>query len=893
MRLGVLLLTLIPLLSGQTRFEYWPGTQYDPAIPTAKQVLGFDVGERIVWANQAVQYLEALAKAAPSRIKVTDYAKSWEGRRLVYAVIGSEANLRILPEIQAGMKKLHDPRATREADARKLVGDLPAVIWLAYTVHGNEISGTDASLMTAYHLLAARGDAMVDKILENVVVVIDPIQNPDGRDRFVHHYEINEGRQPDPEPATAEHNEQWPAGRVNHYFFDLNRDWMAVTQPETKGRIRVLQEWYPLVFADLHEMGSDSMYYFAPDAVPYNPHLTKDQKDTLSIFGKGNGKYFDKFGFSYFTREVYDAFYPGYGASWPSYFGAIAMTYENGSTRGLAVRRSDEVTVDYKFVVRRHFTSSIATCETAALNRRQLLENFWKYGQTAIEEGAKEQPFVLPRRGNVANVDRLAQILAEQGVEIKKATAAFQGYPAGSYVIPLNQPAKRLVRTMLDSQVSMDDNFIKAEERRRIRRLNSEIYDVTAWSLPIQFGVECVQANVNVSSGSFENVKFGDVRKGAISGSGSVAYLVPWNSNYAARFLAAAHNEGLRIHSTDRMFKMGTATYPAGTLIVKAAENPAAGLRQTIEKIAASSGADVVGVDSSWVDDGPNFGSRYVNLLKKPKVALAWDRPVAAGSAGATRFVLEQQFGYPVSVIRTQQFATADLSRFQVIILPDGAGFGGDSYATAISPVAARRLKEWVQSGGTLIGVGAALQFLGDPKNGFLTMQQESLPGDTTAPGGGGSRPAAAAAAPATPDARTPGKYLAKEEDYQKAIKPDTVPPDSLHGVLARVKMDSEHWLSAGVPETVATLVSGRTIYAPVKMDKGTNVGIYAGPDQVLASGYIWDEYRKQLAYKPFVVAQKEGRGNIIGFTSDPNYRAYLDGLNLIFLNAVFRGQAH
>jgi hypothetical protein len=882
MRAPLLLLTAVTLTFAQSSFEYWPGAQYDSAIPTQAKVLGFETGERIAWANQAVQYLEALAKAAPSRMKLFDYGKTWEGRRLVYAVIGSEANLRRLPEIQAGMTKLHDPRTLRAGEAQRLLADLPAITWLAYSVHGNESSGTDASLITAYHLLASKGDALIDKIFANTLVIIDPSENPDGRDRFIHNYETNEGLRPDPEYATAEHNEQWPAGRVNHYLFDLNRDWLAITQPETAGRVRILREWYPQVFVDLHEMGTDSLYYFAPDAVPYNPNLTGDQKAALTWFGQNNAKYFDKMGFSYFTREVYDAFYPGYGASWPAYFGAIAMTYENGATRGLAVRRSDEVTVDFRYVVRRHFTTSIATCETVANNRKILLDNFYKYSVTAMEEGAKELPFILPRRGNVANVDRLALLLVQHGVEVKRATAAFQGYPAGSYVIPLNQPGKRLARTLLDTQVSMDDNFVKAEEVRRKQRKGSEIYDVTAWSLPLQFGVECLQtAAVNTTGAGFEAVKDGEARKGAVTGGGSVAYLVPWTGNYAALFLTRAIDQGLRVHSSDRPFQLGTVTYPRGTLVVKTAENPK-DLRATVEKIAASTGADVTGVDTSWTDDGPSFGSRYVTLLKKPRIALAWDRPVSAGAAGATRFVLERQFGYPVSAIRTAQFATADLSRFNVIILPDGGGAGGDSYASVLNATATRKLKEWVQAGGTLIGVGAALQYLGS--NGFLSVQTEGLAGGTAAS-------APAEAKPATDPA--PGKIFAKEEDYQKAIQPEKPAPDSAHGVLARAKMDPEHWLSAGAPETVYTLVAGRTIYTPLKADKGTNVGVYAAADQVMASGYLWDEYRKQLAFKPFVVQQKDGRGNVVGFTSDPNYRAYMDGLNLVFLNAVFRGPAH
>lgn len=396
------------------KFEYWPGVAYDPSIPTARAVLDLDIGGRVLSHANLIRYTEALAAAAPRRMKVFDYAKSWEGRRLIYAAIGSEENIRRLPEIKAAMQRLYDPRKTPAAEARKIMANLPAVVWLGYGVHGNEISSPDAALQTMYHLLAARNDKMVAEILANTVVLIDPTQNPDGRDRFVNHYDTAEGLEPDPNPAAAEHNEPWPGGRTNHYYFDLNRDWLAITQPETAGRIKALREWYPLVFVDLHEMGTESTYYFAPEAVPYNPHLTKDQKEPLDWFGKNNAKYFDQFGFRYFTREVYDAFFPGYGASWPAYYGGIAMTYENGSTRGLVVRRnSDDTTITFRETVRRHFVASVATCETAAKNRARLLENFYQYHVTAIEEGGKEpvKEYILPRRGNVSAVDRLASLM--------------------------------------------------------------------------------------------------------------------------------------------------------------------------------------------------------------------------------------------------------------------------------------------------------------------------------------------------------------------------------------------------------------------------------------------------------------------------------------------------
>ena len=860
-------LVVLPFALAQPKLEFWPGTQYDPAIPAMQKVLGYGPGERISSHTNLMRYMEALAQAAPARMKVFEYARSWEDRKLVYAAIGSEANLRRLDAIKAAMQKPGDPR--------KNLAGIPTILWLGYGVHGNEISSPDAALLTAYHLLAARGDKIVDQILANVLVLIDPTQNPDGRDRFVHNFEQSEGLEPDASPAAAEHNEPWPMGRTNHYHFDLNRDWFAVTQPETRGRIRVLREWQPIVFVDLHEMGAESTYYFAPEAVPFNPHLVPEQKTSLDLFGKNNAKWFDHYGFSYFTREVYDAFYPGYGASWPSYYGGLSMTYENASSRGLLMRRNDDTTFHFRDTVQRHFVASISTAEAAAMHRDKLFDNFAKYRQTATEEGSKEsvREFILPRRGDVSAVDKLAQLLSDQGVHIKRATAAFGSYPAGSYVIPLAQPAKRLIRTLLDADVPMEAKFLEEQERRRKKKLPDEIYDVTAWSLPLLYNVECIPAPAD-SQGQFEDFKAAP--KPAAFAKATVAYLVPWGSRASAQLLTAALRAGLRVHSTDKSFEQNGRTFPAGTLIIKVKENDAT-LHDTMAKIQGA--AEVAPTGTGWVEDGVNFGSRYVHVMKRPAVAIAWDRPVSASSAGHARFVLERQFGYPVSVVRASQFATADLGKFQVIVLPDG------NYAESFNAAVQKRLKDWVQAGGTLIGIHGAMAFLADPKVALLAVSQESLAKD----------PKEKEEAPKKPDTETraPGKILADEASYLKAIQADSELPDAVQGVIARARTDPDHWLTVGLAETVNALVEGRAVYTPIKLDKGVNAAVYLGADKLLASGYMWADNKRQLAFKPLVVIQNEGRGSVIGFTADPNYRAYMDGLNVLFLNAVFRGPAH
>jgi hypothetical protein len=898
----VLPVLLVSVLPAQTGFEFWPGASYDPAITTIEKVLGHKPGERITSHAGLIGYLETLSKTAPSRMRIFDYGKSWEGRRLVYAAIGSEANIRRLAEIRAGIKKLADPRVTPEPEAKHIMANMPAVVWLGYGVHGNEVSSPDAALLTAYHLLAARNDKMAADIRANVLVLIDPIQNPDGRDRFVHSFEQTVGLEPDPSPLAAEHTEPWPNGRTNHYNFDLNRDWFALTQPETRGRIKALQEWYPHVFVDLHEMGSDSTYYFAPEAVPYNPHLVTEQKDALDWFGKNNARWFDKFGFSYFTREVYDAFYPGYGASWPSYYGSIAMTYEQASARGLVMRRTDERVFHFRDTIRQHFIASLSTCEAAASNRQKLLENFYAYRRTAIEEGSKEpvREYVLVRRGDTSAVDKLALLLAEQGVEVKRASTAFESggkeIPAGSYLITLAQPAKRLIRTLLDPQVPMSESFLKEQERRRMRKLPDEIYDVTAWSLPLLHNVELVASAQPASVGS-ELLQAGAAVPGqVIGGKAAVAYVVPWGTAAAGRFLTAALRAGLQLWSTDKPFLQNGRRFPGGTLIIKVAENAAA-LDGVVERIAKASGAEVHAANSGWVEEGVNFGSRYVVSMRKPAIALAWDYPVGVGSAGHTRYVLERQFQYPVTIIRSRVLATADLSRFQVLILPEAMG----DYATAFGPNGGRRLKDWVSAGGTLIGIGNALTYLADPRVDILAIRQENIARPEDAKEKDDKEPekkqptvpTVPGAAPPPPETRVPGKILDNESDYLSAIRPESELPDSVAGVLVRANTDPDHWLTAGVAPTLHTLVQGPLIFTPIKLDKGVNAAVFASADQLLASGYLWDENRKQLAWKPLVVVQREGRGVVIGFTADPNFRAYLDGMNVLFLNAVFRGPAH
>ena len=887
-----MLLTLVfssmPVSStlGQEKFVYWPDAQYDPAIPTVEAVLGYAPGERITWHRDVIRYFEALAVAAPDRIMITEYARSWENRELILAVVSASGNIANLDAIKSNMQRLADPRITEGDVAAQIIESQAAVTWLSYGVHGNEISSTDAAMLTAYHLLASQDDARVADIMANTVVVIDPMQNPDGRDRFIHNFEIAEGLVPDSDRLAAEHDEPWPGGRTNHYLFDMNRDWFIQTQPETQGRTAAMLQWYPVAYVDAHEMGSDGTYFFAPEAIPYNPHLAEDQRASLQLFGRNNARYFDMFGFDYFTREVYDAFYPGYGASWPSYFGSIAMTYEQASARGLVVRQYDGNELHYRYTVRNHFVTSLSTAETVANNREKFLTDFYNFRVSAIEEGEGEdiRAYILPTQNDQAAANKLAGLLSRQDVEVSRAQAEFsacgESYEAGSIVIRTDQPAKRFIRTLLDVEVAMEAEFLAEQERRRARNLPDEIYDVTAWSLPLMMNVETHTCN-RVPSGDFELIGTDLVQPGSISGGqASVAYLVPWGSAPAVRFLAGALRAGLSVKSNDKAFTNIEAEYPAGTLILDVADNPA-DIHIIVESLAAQTGANVVSVNDSWVTDGPSFGSANVVRFNIPKIAMAWDRPTVSYSAGNTRFVIERQFDFPVTPIRVNQLRTADLSRYQVLILPLTSGTG---YKAALGESGIDNLKGWVERGGVLISLGNATRFLADPDVDLIAIRREKAVVEVEEDEKDDED---------SEEATVDGQYLTELEEYEEQIVPLDDDPDAVAGVLVRADVDQEHWLTAGVAPVVNVLVRGTDVYTPIRLNDGFNVARFQGPDDLLASGYIWEENRRQLAYKPFLVSQSQGVGQVIAFTQDPTVRAYLDGLNVMLMNAIFRGAAH
>ncbi len=872
---------------GDTDFEYWPDADYDLTVPEISDVVGHTFGEQMSWSSDIETYFMRLASFAPDRVRLHYYGESWEGRRLFYLVISSPQNIEQLERLKDQTLSLTRPTETDLVGAKAIIDKLPVTVCLAYGVHGNEISSPEAAMLTAYHLLASRGDPRVADMLSNTLVVINPLQNPDGRDRFVHRFEMSLGLSSDPDRASAEHDEPWPSGRTNHYLFDLNRDWFSATQPEIFSFRQALLDFPPAVLVDFHEMGSDSTYFFAPETAPFNPYLTGDQRESLTWFGETNAFWFDKFGIEYFTREVFDAFYPGYGASWPAYKGAIAMTYEQASPRGLLVEQYDQDVLHYREAIRNHFVASLATLQTSSERRTQLLDNFYAYHSSAQQEGLKGdvKSFVLPRRQNKDAVDRLVKMLIDQGVEVRQALTQFRAckkrYESGDYFINLDQPSMRLVRTLMDKNISLPSDFMREQERRRKRGMPVQIYDVTSWSLPLMMNLDVRDCGnlVSVESKSLDLAYF--ETKGVVTlKKADLAYLVPWGNRSSSAFLAKGLVSGFVIKSTNLPFVLDGRDYPAGTLILEVASQEP-GFFEAISSLQEELGAEVIPVDSGWVTDGPNFGSGNVITLKAPKVAIAWDEPANAYIAGATRFILEQEYGYPVTIIRSDRIRSSVLERYDVLIL---AGQQGKGYSEIFGERGIQELKGWVRSGGIILSLEKATEFLAEPDVALISNKPELAYQDGT----DSSKKGMTKKDGDEQNRNSPGTVL-DEEGYKSALISPSDRVQSPAGVLVKAIVDREHWIGAGLPETVYVIANSNTIIPPLNMDQGQNPVVFESPDRLVASGYMWGETGQQMAFKPFVLVEPFGEGAAVAFTQDPNFRAQMDGLNLLLINAVFK----
>lgn len=848
--------------------ELSPGTRYDPAIPTLEQVVGHDFREAITAPEDIVRYMEALHAAAPDRTRLLRYGTTWQGRPLVALVIGSRERIAGLEAIKADLRTLNDPRGLSSADAEALLKRLPVVTMVMHGIHGNESTSSGAAMAEAYHLLAAQGDADVELAFRESLMVIEPMENPDGRARFLAANQLGAARWPDPDPVAAERNEPWPGGRGNHYLFDLNRDLFIQSQVESVAKIGLFLELRPHIIADLHEMSGNSTYFFPPTAEPSNPWFTERQIQLMDVFGQDIAGAFDQRGFAYFNRDTYDLFYPGYVDMWPTTHGALGMTYEQASPRGLVLRKSDGTLMSYGDGVTHHFTAAIRTFVTAARHRERILRDYLAFRQDGVR-GSDRGPaeYVLTGHDPGA-VERLARLMVRNGVEVFHASGPVRlgtrtVEPERAFIVPLTQPASRMARMLLDRNVPMDEAFLQRQIDLRAARKDHEIYDVTAWSQSLLWDVEVLEA-VRPTGAKGEPLTAEAPPRATALPAAEVGYLLPWGT-HAAAAVAEALREGIRVRSAGGSFVLGGRSYGVGTAIVRVAEN-GPDLAAKLGRIAAAAGAEVVPVDDSYVREGTSLGSGSARALREPRVLLVWDEPASSLSAGWARFVLERRYGQRTTAVRTAALGRAVLSDYDVIVFPGG------NFASAVGKPLVDRLQQWMRDGGTLVTLGQSTRWAARESVGLLATRTERRGGRAE-----GSEP---------PEPDTPEQPI----DYLEAIVPPDEAPEGVPGAILKVVLDTDHWLAAGTDGEMGVLVDSDLVLTPITLDNGQNVGRFAEVDELVMSGVVWDEARPQLANKAFLVHQPVGRGRIVAFSEDPNYRAYTEGTMLLFMNAVLLG---
>jgi hypothetical protein len=829
----------------------------DPSVPSPASVLGRPLGTGFTRYSELRRYLATLA-AASDRVSVADYGTTYEDRPLTLVTVTSPRNQGRIEQILAQRRELADPTRLSADERSRLLDQTPVVVWLNYGIHGNESSSSEAAMAVAYLLAAAGGEW--ERALDEVVVLIDPLSNPDGRERYVAAFEQRQGRRPDLEPTAAEHSEPWPGGRQNHYLIDLNRDWVWASQRETRFRLAAYRRWEPQVFVDLHEMSADATYFFPPTAEPINPEISPAVVRWLEVFGAANAEAFDRLGWLYYNAESFDLFYPGYGDSYPSFRGAVGMTYEvgGGGRAGAAVRHFDGTVTTLADRAWRHLLTSLATVETAAAHHRELLGDFLD----ARTQAAGRTPASFLWEPGQSEAAAMAAMLARHGLEVRRLTApesfavaplaggerVVRPFPAGSFALTTAQPLGNLARTLLEPETPLPEGYLDQQRQRVEERLEAEFFDVTAWSLPLAFNLEVWRLEGSPEPPGeplppFDpdpELELAPVADGRVEGRGEVGWLLPAQgvagSRAAARLLVA----GARARVALSDFTLGGDAYPAGTLFFPRLASPS-GLEEQIEAAAVDAGVTLRRVATSDTEQGISLGSERFAPLTRPRVGLIGGPGASPTSFGFLWHLFDRQLELPITRLEGERLGDVDLRGFDVLVLPRG------EWEDHVPADAAAALERWLRQGGVLVAVGDAVDWLRERK---LTTVAERLSGS----GEGGA-----------PEGR--GREV------------------STPGAILATRLQAGHPLAAGLAAPPPVLFEGATVLAPTG-DPQVDV-LTVDPDQPVLAGVAWPEARHRLAGALLVATERVDDGRLVLFAQDPAFRLFWRGTVPLLVNAV------
>ena len=792
--------------------------------------LGYEIGTQFSRHADVVNYFEHVANNS-SMVTYTSYGKTNERRPLTYAVVSTPQNLANIENI----RKDHLRNAGLEAgNASPEI----AVVWLSYNVHGNEASSTEAAMSTVYELITKK-----QAWLENTIVIIDPCINPDGRDRYANWYNQVKSTPYNPIQVASEHNEPWPGGRPNHYLFDLNRDWAWATQVESQARLKVYNKWMPHIHVDFHEQGINEPYYFAPAAEPYHEIISPWQRDFQVQIGKNHARYFDQEGWLFFTRERFDLLYPSYGDTYPTFMGAIGMTYEQAGhgRAGLGINTDEGYELTLKDRVAHHTTTGLSTVEISSKNAARLNTEFKKFFQNG---DLKYKSYVL--NGHPDKINALTQLLDKHEIKYGFGTSGkASGFnyskntngtinTNGALVVSTQQPKGKMVKALFEPDAKLVEPLT---------------YDITAWSVPHAYGLDCV-ASTSVVAANGTNTNVRQVNQVVTDVPG---YIFNWNSMNDATFLAELLQKDIKVRFSEKDLRFNGKAFNKGSLIVTKSDNKNnPSFVETLTKVANTHGRTMYASPTSFSDNGTDFGSPEIKLVPKNRIAILKGDGVSSLSYGAVWHYFETQLKYPLTSIDTYNFSGNSLQNFDILIMPGGF------YGRVLNENRSKELKDWIRGGGKVIAMDRALSsFAG--KDGFSLKRNKTDKGDEKN--------------------EEKGNLVPYDQRERESVK------NFITGSIYKVQIDPSHPMAFGYDDTYFSLKLGSSSYQ--FLENGYNVGYIKGDAESVA-GFSGEDAKAKLKNSLVFGESRMGRGSVIYMVDNVLFRSFWENGKLFLANSLF-----
>ncbi len=880
-------------------FSFYDKGPYRAAVPRPESILGYPVGSWHTQYASQERVLLGIAESARDRVRVEEIGVTNERRTMRIYVVSTPENIARLDAIRSDLDRIADPRGATPAQLEEVIARTPAVVWFSGSVHGDEVPGFEASMQLLYHFAATEDPATL-ALMKDALVVINPSSNPDGHERFsVWSNSIAVGSA-ERQAIEQQRGQPWSiSGRFNHYRFDMNRDLMAMTQREVQAIVGGMLRWHPMVTADLH--GYTSTYYMAPAARPVNTNISQWPYKWSERIGRGNAEAFDRFGWLYFVRDAFDLYYPGYYDLWPALTGAMGTTYETDGGPALLKTREDGTLLSLRDGIAKHYTAAIATFETSARGAREMVRDYAAFRQKAVTDGRNGtmKRIVFLPGSDPARAAELAAALLRAGVEVQRTTAGHssarahgytvdgtvtRSFPAGAYVVDLAQPQGKVAKAVLEPDPELDPVFAKAQLDRFLRNKEKstnasdtegyEFYDISAWALPVAFGVEAYWTEdaapvagtpLSLANGVRLN---GEVLPHAIPGGivegrdARSAFLWRNDRNGAGKLAAQLLQEGYRVAVAAEPIQTGATHWPRGTFVARVSRNESS-LAARVDALAREAGVEVRGVNTAFPDAAQyGTGSGVVVSLEKPRIALVGETGISQTSYGATWWSLEQRYGIRFTPISSAAL-NGDLSAFNVIIIPSG-GVQGNGAA----------LKRWVEGGGALITFGGATGWATREDVGLTSVRRIQCEPKKDL------KPAPAAKAPV--------------DSLRAATSPNACADQlaDLPGSHFDAVFDLTHWLTLGLEQQRMPVLVGGSSYYSLSKDGG-NVAVFPTTGTLRRAGFTFPENSERLLRGSIFIAQERvGQGNVVLFTNEPMFRGWWRALDRLVLNAVLMGTA-